>query len=115
MWAHSQLLWVQDTVHSQLMWAENCDVLGQDDLRYRAVTHSYPALYPRKSGLNVRFCSNNCCGSDMSSVIFCGYSELAMNIKMPATLISRLLLTIGLHEPAVDSRPGASWLRRGKV
>src|SRR5262245_7793403 len=38
MWAHSQLLWVQDTVHSQLMWAENCDVLGQDDLRYRAVT-----------------------------------------------------------------------------
>jgi putative transposase len=42
MWAHSQLLWVQGTVHSQQMWAENCDVLRQDDIRYRAVTPTRP-------------------------------------------------------------------------
>jgi hypothetical protein len=39
MWADSQLLWVQGTVHSQQMWAENCAVIGQDDLCYRAVTN----------------------------------------------------------------------------
>jgi hypothetical protein len=37
-WAHSQVLWVWAPSYSHRIWVENGDVIGQDDLRYRAAT-----------------------------------------------------------------------------
>jgi hypothetical protein len=42
MWVHSQIMWVWVGSYSHGAWARKCDVLGQDDLCYRAVTGSVP-------------------------------------------------------------------------